>query len=430
MLSSKWGTIPTVRLDDSRPRPQLEAMRPLPLAVRPLLLVATLVLAGAAPTRTATLRVPARLADSTFWRLMQEYSEPGGTFRSENFVSNETSLQWVIPALTRRIGPGGVYLGVAPDQNFTYITALRPSIAFIVDIRHQNAMQHLMYKALIETSATRAEFLAKLFARAPLTGVDTGSTAVQLFEALANQPADSARYRANLKLITDRLTRVHRFALSDSEHVSLGCVYGAFFTEGPELTYNYASECRNPGPYGYGITGRMPPANIGGRMGFRMPTYQGMMTETDSAGINWSYLGSESRFRALKDMQERNLIVPLTGNFAGEKALRSVGRWAAEHGAPVTTFYVSNVEQYLFQQGDEANRFYTNVATLPIDSTSTFIRSFSGGRFIGFDTGLTLRPQSPAGRSLQLVSSIRETLQAFADGKLVSWIDVIRLSHQ
>src|SRR5215213_7011443 len=86
-------------------------------------------------SRAAAQGVPARLPDSTFWRLVNDYSEPWGTFRSENFVSNETSLQWVIPELARRVPSGGVYLGVAPDQNFTYIAALRPSIAFIVDIR-------------------------------------------------------------------------------------------------------------------------------------------------------------------------------------------------------------------------------------------------------------------------------------------------------
>ena len=224
-----------------------------PLDVRRMLLVAALLAVGAALSRAAAQTIPARLADSTFWRMMREYSEPAGTFRSENFVSYETSLQWVIPELTRRIAPGGVYLGVAPDQNFTYIAAVRPSIAFILDIRHQNAMQHLRYKALFETSATRSEFLAKLFARAPLTGVDSASSAVQPFEAFAKQPADSARYRDNLRTITDRLTRVRRFAVSDSERVSLGCVYGAFFTQGPELTYNYSSECRNPGPYGSGM---------------------------------------------------------------------------------------------------------------------------------------------------------------------------------
>jgi hypothetical protein len=377
-------------------------------------------------------QVPARLADSTFWRLMNEYSEPWGTFRSENFVSNETSLQWVIPELTQRIAPGGVYLGVAPDQNFTYIAALRPSIAFIVDIRHQNAMEHLMYKTLFETSKDRAEFLAKLFSRAPLPGVDTASTAAQLFDALATSSPDSARYRENFRAIVSRLTDVHRFALSDSERVSLGCVYSAFFTQGPELTYNFASECRNPGPFGYGYGAPMGPGPGGGmgRFGFRMPTYQGMVSETDSAGTNWSYLGSEARFRAVKSMEERNLIVPLTGNFAGPRALRAVGDWVRARNAKVATFYVSNVEQYLFQQGDEAKRFYENVATLPIDSTSTFIRSFAGGRFLSADTLLMLRPQSPNGRSLQLTSPIAATLSAFTTGQLNSWTAVIGVSRQ
>jgi len=383
-------------------------------------------LAGAGTTSACAQRVPTRLADTTFWRLMNEYSEPWGTFRSENFVSNETALQWVIPKLVRRVPPGGVYIGVAPDQNFTLISALRPGIAFIVDIRHQNAVQHLMYKALIETSADRADFLAKLFARAPLTGVDSTSTAGQLFEALARQRPDSARYRANLRAIISRLTDVHRFALSDSERVSLGCVYGAFFAVGPDLTYGYSSECSNPGPYGYGYGGG--PGM--GRGGFRGPTYHAMMTETDSVGVNWSYLGSEKAFRALKDMEERNLIVPLTGNFAGPKALRAVGQWARAHRATVTTFYVSNVEQYLFEQGDEAKRFFENVATLPVDSTSMFVRSFQGGRFFPTDTTVKFTPQSAAGRSMEVYGSIEQTVRAFRAGRITSWGDVLSLNRQ
>ena len=389
-------------------------------------MVAVLLAASAAPSRASTQRVPARLADSTFWRLMTEMSEPWGTFRSENFVSNETALQWVIPKLVRRVPPGGVYVGVAPDQNFTLITALRPSIAFIVDIRHQNAVEHLMYKALIETSTDRADFLAKLFARARLTGVDTTSSAAQLFEALARQRPDSARYRANLRAIISRLTDVHRFALSDSERVALGCVYGAFFAMGPDLTYGYASECNNPGPYGYmqgGTAGQR-------RSGFRGPTYQAMLTETDSAGVNWSYLGSEKAFRALKDMEERNLIVPLTGDFAGPKALRAVGQWARDHSTKVTTFYISNVEQYLFEQGDEAKRFFENVATFPVDSNSMFVRSFQGGRFYPTDTTVRFTPQSSAGRSMEVYGSIEQTVRAFRAGRITSWGDVLSLSRQ
>ena len=219
---------------------------------------------------------------------------------------------------------------------------------------------------------------------------------------------------------------MHHFALSDSERVSLGCVYGAFFTQGPDLTYGYASECNNPGPYGYatGGTGGMR------RGGFRGPTYQAMLTETDSVGVNWSYLGSEKAFRALKDMQERNLIVPLTGDFAGPKALRAVGQWARDHRTKVTTFYVSNVEQYLFEQGDEAKRFFENVATLPVDSTSMFVRSFQGGRFYPTDTTVRFTQQSSAGRSMEVYGSIEQTVRAFRAGRITSWGDVLSLSQQ
>src|SRR4051812_13000265 len=154
-------------------------------------------------------KIPDHLDDATFWRMMNEMSEPWGVFRSENFVSNETSYQWIIPELQRTVPAGRVYLGVAPDQNFTYMVAMKPSIAFIVDIRHQNAMQHLMYKALMETSKTRAEFLAKLFARPALQGVDTSATVVALFNALANTRPDSTLYRDNLRLIIDQLTKTH-----------------------------------------------------------------------------------------------------------------------------------------------------------------------------------------------------------------------------
>src|SRR6478672_6759621 len=109
--------------------------------------------------------LPERLSDSEFWSLATEFSEPGGYFRSDNFVSNESAFQRVIPALKKQIQPSGVYLGVGPEQNFTYLTALAPKLAFIVDIRRQNMLLHLMYKAIFELSANRAEFLSKLFAR-------------------------------------------------------------------------------------------------------------------------------------------------------------------------------------------------------------------------------------------------------------------------
>src|SRR6267378_3329015 len=112
-----------------------------------------------------TESLPGRIADRDFWTLVSDFSENGGFFRSDNFVSNETTFQYVIPDLKERTKPGGVYLGVGPDQNFTYIAAIRPKVAFIVDIRKQNMLEHLMYKALFELSEDRAQFLSRLFSR-------------------------------------------------------------------------------------------------------------------------------------------------------------------------------------------------------------------------------------------------------------------------
>ena len=72
-------------------------------------------------------------------------------------------MQRVIPDLTRTVKPGRVYLGVGPEQNFTYIAATKPAMAFIIDIRRGNLQLHLMYKALFELSADRAEFVSRLF---------------------------------------------------------------------------------------------------------------------------------------------------------------------------------------------------------------------------------------------------------------------------
>ena len=407
---------------------------------RMLVAVAALVLAGfagfAATGRApappdvigeTTRGVPSRLSDSTFWRLMREYSEPGGSFRSENLVSNETSLQYVLPELVARVPRGGVYVGVAPDQNFSYVAALRPDIAFVVDIRHQNAMELLLYKALFERSRDRADFLAMLFSRPPLAGVDSTSTAEQLFAALERNAPDSARHRENVRTILDQLGRVHRFALSDSERTLVACVYGAFFSEGPSLTYGYSTDCRNSGASDVGSVYRGRFGAVG-RGGPGMPTYLGMLTSTDGAGRNWSYLASESAFRAVKAMQERNLIVPLTGDCAGPIALRSIGRWARAHDAVVRTFYVSNVEQYLFEQGDAVRRFYENVATWPLDSASTFIRSYGGFR-ISPDPVLLERPHYPGDRSYQVTSSIGAVLEAWKRGRVGEWEAVLRLSH-
>ena len=42
------------------------------------------------------------------------------------------------------------------------------------------------------------------------------------------------------------------------------------------------------------------------------------MLEDDGAGLNRGWLGSEAAFRVVKEYQNRNLIVPIVGDFAGD----------------------------------------------------------------------------------------------------------------
>src|ERR1700704_5044988 len=74
----------------------------------------TMLLFSAVPVQTSTL--PSEISDSEFWRIIAEFSEPDGPYTGDNWISNESSIQSVIPALKKVTKPGGAYLGVGPEQ--------------------------------------------------------------------------------------------------------------------------------------------------------------------------------------------------------------------------------------------------------------------------------------------------------------------------
>src|SRR5437660_11608210 len=102
------------------------------------------------------------------------------------------------------------------------------------------------------------------------------------------------------------------------------------------------------------------------------------MTAMGGRGGWRSYRAYEENFAFLKSLESKNLVVPVVGNFAGAKAIRAVGKYVRENGGQISAFYLSNVEQFLHQDGIWDN-FCRSVATLPLDESSTFIRSVRGG---------------------------------------------------
>jgi hypothetical protein len=334
----------------------------------PTVLLLLLLLAGGvhnAGRRAGTL--PATLTDGDFWSLSQQLSEPNGSFESrsgstDNLLSNEMELSTVAAALAKNVPSAGVYLGVGPEQNFTYIAAMRPRIAFIIDIRRGNLDLHLIYKALFEMSANRAEFAARLFSRTPARTPARTSSAAELISALTRAaPVDEATFTGNLKAIVDRLANTHGFALTAEDRANIEHAYRAFYRFGPSIDYT---------------------SSINGRTG-RFSSYAMLMASVDSrSGEERGFLASEERFALVKAMESRNLIVPVVGDFAGPRALRAIGAWLKAHGAMVSVFYVSNVEQYLEQKGVWP-AFCANVAALPLDRSSIFIRPNRGGSSFG-----------------------------------------------
>jgi hypothetical protein len=335
--------------------------------------------------------LPARLTDSEFWQLVADMSEPNGRFQYENFVSNEYNLQWVIPTLLARGQPPSAYIGVGPEQNFTYIAALRPKIAFVIDIRRQNLLEHLMYKAIFDLSGKRSDFVSLLFSRKRQTDFNEGSTAAELFRPYQTAEADRNLFEENLAKIINRLANDHKFALSDDDRKNIRYVYSTFSQHGPALDYT-----------------------VGGFSGFDAPpNYADLMAADDGQGNMRSFLSSEENFQTVKKLEADNLIIPVVGDFGGPKAVREVGRYIAAHHAIVTAFYLSNVERYLFNTAGAWRKFYVNVAILPYDKNSVFIRSIFDASY-GSDSKL---------------SGIDELMTAFSESRIRNYGDVIALSH-
>jgi len=301
-----------------------------------------------AACRGSTL--PRSLGDAEFWTLSESLSEPEGTFSlSDNLVSNEPRLAENARWIQSR---GGVYVGVGPEQNFTYIARLRPDTAFIVDIRRDNRNLHLLYKALFELSDTRVEFVSRLFSRAWLGTANRSMTARELFDQIAAAPR-SAELRDRTKVeVHERLTKARGFPLSAGDLASIDRALQAFFSEGPGINYYWSA----PGS----------PDSV-------RPTYRQLMTGIDLTAQERRYLADEASFAFVKQLQVRNLIVPLVGDFAGPRTIRAVGRYARDHGSLVRAFYGSNVGIYLNSR--QMRAFCASLDSLPAAPGAWFIES-------------------------------------------------------
>jgi hypothetical protein len=337
-------------------------------------------------------------ADSSFASLVARLSEPGGYFDSDNLVSNELSYQHVLGAMRRLKVSGGAYIGVGPDQNYTYIAKVRPKIAYMIDVRRDNLLQHLLYKSLFDLSRNRAEYMALLFARpVPKDIASWDRRGIDQIIAYMDSVAPRRELYDSLRGVIATRVATYGIPLDARDLETIARIHGQFAAAGLNLQYE---SLNRPSRRNY-------------------PAYRELILERDLDGNQANYFVNEDDFQFVKSLHAKNLIVPVTGNLAGSHALRAIGRDIAARGERVSALYVSNVEFYLMREGT-FDAFAASVRTLPHDSRSVIIRSYFGGGFYGS------HPQSVPGYfSTQLLQAVDTFVAESARGGYATYMDLV-----
>lgn len=343
--------------------------------------------------------VPPPIPTSEWVSMVESLSETGGYFDTDNLVSNESSFLNVLGPM-RRLGVyGGVYLGVGPDQNFSYMAQQRPALAFILDIRRDNLLQHLLFKALFHEASTRVEYLSLLLGVAAPgdAGWETASVDA-ILEWVSAAPGGEGSDEASLawERILERV-RTFGLTLDEADEVTLQRFHDEFVRRGLDLRFTTLGQ---------------PPLPF-------FPTFGELLAARDLSGEEGSYLANHGDFVYLKGLQEANRVVPVVGDLAGDRALRSIGDQVRQRDLVVRAFYVSNVEFYLAGDGTFA-RFAETVAALPMDDFSVIVRSV-------FPQGLVRRhPQAqPGDYSTQVLVRMVDLRDAVEAGGYGGYWDVV-----
>lgn len=342
---------------------------------------------------------PAATASTDFARLIERLSEPGGYFDSDNLISNESSFQHVMGKLRKMNVTGGAYVGVGPDTGFTYIAQIRPKMAFIIDIRRDNLLQHFWFKALFAMSRNRLEYLCNIFGKPAPTDLKQWETKsiAQIIEYIDKTPKKAELLAATQKQLQERV-KAFGLPLNKEELDYITYVQQSFYDAGLDLKFT--------------SRGR------GSR--FYYPDYRTLLLERDLTGKQCNYLVNEDDFQYVKALEDKNLIVPVVGDLAGKSALANIGKYIAEKGEKVSAFYTSNVEFYLMRGSSNFDSFAENVKQLPRGEGSVIIRSYFNGTW-GYE-----HPQTVNGYySTQLLQTIDSFVKEQASGGYQSYQDLI-----
>lgn len=323
-----------------------------------------------APASTAAAPRSRAMTAEAFSELVRRLSEPDANFFSDNTISNETSYLQVASQIADRSRLGGAYIGVGPEQNFSYIALARPELAFILDIRRQNTLLHLLYKAMFEEATSRPHFLALLLGRPFDKASDPGPTAgvAAVLAAAEKNPPDEREFAATHARLRERIERGYGVHLDTNDKKTLEITHRSFLKDQLQLRFELHKKNGRLYPTLRELLSATEPSPSAEPAAQPSPP-------TPEAQARGGFLSTEEGFRFLKTMHAEHRIIPVVGDFAGDRAMPGIAAYLKEQAVPVSFFYVSNVEQYLFEPG-VWTKWARNVAALPTDEKSFFIRAY------------------------------------------------------
>jgi len=333
-----------------------------------------------------------------FAQTIAALSGPAGYFDTDNLISNERSYLHAISDLRSANVHGGAYLGVGPGQNFSYIAEIDPEVALIVDVRRDNVLQHLIYKALFEAAPTRLEFLALL----------TGREVPTEPSRWALEPLDSLLDRVDGLAATEESAEAARrtvrdgiegfpFALEPGDLATITRFHDEFIRYGLDLKFR--------------SHGRAPQ--------FYYPTLRELLREVDRDGVPASYVRSDAAYQRVRRLELADRVIPIVGDLGAPGALRAAGEYLRHMGVQVSAFYISNVEFYLVR-GQTFGTFIANLQDLPLDEGSVLIKSYFPG---GFGGSHPLRV--PGYYSTQIVQSAEGLISGWEEGRTSTYWEIV-----
>jgi hypothetical protein len=331
--------------------------------------------------------------------LIERFSEPGGYFDTDNLVSNETSYGQVLDDLQPI---GRAYIGVGPQQNFSYIARLRPRWAFIVDIRRENLLQHLLFNAILTQAETPYQYLCWLFSK-PVDAEDeipAGAPIDEMLSLFENVDPKEEILESNTTILLSHIENSLDIPLEPEERDTIRAFYSAFYND--QLDIRFHSHGRPPMPH--------------------HPTFRRLLLARDEDGAPANFLSSAQAYRTVRDLAMSGRLVPVVGDFAGSHALSAIGAFLKEQGETVSVFYTSNVEFYLMRAG-RFDTYVDNIRSLPLTDESLFIRSY-------FDYGLAHPARLPGHRSTVVLQGMKRFLELYDSQAFRSYWDVCTIDYK